>query len=137
MNSFLVMLDKIYNNMDQNKNVDKFILPDPELIKNGNNIHWKNVKDFLKLVKRQPDHFLNYLGSQLSCKVNWISESKSHGLIIYKKIKSPQIIDIMKNYLVNYVICKSCKSSNTYLEKDKTIRTYNFICTNCENKYYI
>jgi translation initiation factor 2 subunit 2 len=137
MESFNEMLDILYENLDQKNNMTKFILPEPILIKNGNNMHWKNIKDFLKLAKRPPDHYLNYLCDQISCNVNWLSESKSHGVIIYQKIKAPQLIENMKNYLKEYVFCKSCKSSETYIEKDKTIRRYNFICTNCENKYYI
>lgn len=138
MDSFETMLDDLYNNLEQNNNITQFILPDPILIKSGSNIHWKNIKDFLRLAKRPPDHFVNYLANQLSCKINWLTESKSNGVIIYlKKLKPIQITEYMKNYLKEYVICKSCKSSETYIEKDVTIRKYNFICTNCENKYYI
>lgn len=137
MDSFEVMLDELYNNLEQKNNVTKFIIPEPVLIKSGNNNLWKNVKDFLKLAKRPPDHYVDYLTDQLSCKANWLTESKSHGLIIYKKIKPDVLTENMKNYLKEYVLCKSCKSSDTYIEKDKTIRKYNFICTNCDAKYYI
>lgn len=137
MDTFEIMLDDLYDNLEQKNNLTKFIIPEPILIKNGNNNHWKNVKDFLKLAKRPPDHYVNYLSDQLSCKINWLTESKSHGLIIYKKIKPLVLTENMNNYLKDYVLCKSCKSSDTYIEKDKIIRKYNFICTNCDAKYYI
>jgi translation initiation factor 2 beta subunit (eIF-2beta)/eIF-5 len=52
-------------------------------------------------------------------------------------LKSDFLIDHMKIYLKEYVICKSCKSINTYVERDKNLRKYNFICINCNNQYFI
>jgi translation initiation factor 2 subunit 2 len=107
-------------------------------IKNGNNVIWKNVKEFLKISKRPPDHFLAFLRKESIYTINWHSESKSTGLTFnQKKIKNDFLIEKMKTYLNDYVICKSCKSINTYIEKDKQIRKYNFICVNCNNEYYI
>ena len=138
MESFENMLDELYDNLDQNNEVVSVVLPEPQLIKNGNNIIWKNVKEFLKIANRPPDHFVNYLTKNCNCQVNWITESKSDGLIFnQKKIKISNIIDFMKTYLKEYVICKSCKSYKTCIIKDQTIRKYNFICSNCKNEYYI
>lgn len=138
MESFEEMLVELYNNLDQNNDIFKISLPEPIIIKNGSNIIWKNVKDFLRITKRPPDHFLNFLRKEGNVVINWISESKSDGLIFsQKKIRSDFLIDQMKLYLKEYVICKSCKSINTYIEKDKQIRKYNFICKNCDNQYFI
>jgi len=137
MESFDKMLDEVYDNLEQKDNISKFILPNPVLLKNGNNMHWKNIKDFLRLAKRPPDHFIKYLSDQISSKINWISESKSNGVIIYQKVRPQILLDVMKNYLKEFVICKSCKSYETYIEKDQVIRKYNFICRNCDNQYFI
>ena len=126
----------IYNvlHLSISNNVKPLIL----FIKNVNNIIWKNVKEFLKISKRPPDHFLGFLRKESIYTINWQSESKSDGLILnQKKIKNDFLIDKMKIYLKDYVICKSCKSINTYIEKDKQLRKYNFICVNCNNEYYI
>lgn len=138
MESFEDMLDELYDNLDQNNQIVSVVLPNPELIKSGSNFIWKNVKEFLKITNRPPDHFMNYLNKNCNCQVNWITESKSDGLIFnQKRITVMNIIDFMKNYLKDFVICKSCKSYNTTIEKDQTIRKYNFICHNCKNEYYI
>ena len=50
MESFEEMLIDLYNNLDQNNDVFKISLPEPIIIKNGNNIIWKNVKDFLAII---------------------------------------------------------------------------------------
>jgi translation initiation factor 2 subunit 2 len=138
MESFEEMLIDLYNNLDQNNDVFKISLPEPIIIKNGNNIIWKNVKDFLRITKRPPDHFLMFLRKEGNVVINWISDSKSDGLTFsQKKLRSDFLVDQMKTYLKEYVICKSCKSINTYIERDKQIRKYNFICKNCNNQYFI
>jgi len=138
MESFEQMLIDLYNNLDQSNDVFKISLPDPIIIKNGNNIIWKNVKDFLRITKRPPDHFLIFLRKEGNVVINWISDSKSDGLTFsQKKLRSDFLVDQMKTYLKEYVICKSCKSINTYIERDKQIRKYNFICKNCDNQYFI
>ena len=136
--TFENMLIDIYTNMNQINEKYNITIPDPIIIKNGNNIIWKNVKEFLKISKRPPDHFLTFLRKESIYTINWQSESKSDGLILnQKKIKNDFLIEKMKTYLKDYVICKSCKSINTYIEKDKQLRKYNFVCVNCNNEYYI
>jgi translation initiation factor 2 subunit 2 len=138
MESFEQMLVELYDNLDQNNEVFKISLPEPNIIKNGSNVIWKNVKDFLRITKRPPDHFLSFLRKEGTVVINWISDSKSDGLIFsQKKLRPDFLIDQMKTYLKEYVICKSCKSINTYIERDKQIRKYNFICKNCDNQYFI
>lgn len=138
MESFENMLDKVYDNLDQNNEILSVVLPEPQLIKNGHNIIWKNVKDYLRITNRPPDHFINYLNKSCNCQANWLTDSKSDGLIFnQKKIKVSDVIEYMKTYLKDYVICKSCKSYQTQIVKDQTIRKYNFICLNCKNEYYI
>jgi translation initiation factor 2 subunit 2 len=138
MDNFENMLNELYNNLNQTNKVISVTLPEPQLIKNGHNIIWKNVKEFLKITNRPPDHFTNYLTKDCNCQINWITDSKSDGLIFnQQKIKNSHIINFMKIYLKEFVICKSCKSYKTMIVKDNAIRKYNFICSNCKNEYYI
>ena len=136
MESFENMLDNVYSNMVQYNESLNITLQEPEIIKSGHNYIWKNVKEYLKITKRPPNHFLSFLTSETTSKVNWITESKSDGIIFnQKKITSVILINLMKKYLKEAVICKSCKSMNTYIEKDKNVRKYNFVCLNCNNEY--
>jgi translation initiation factor 2 beta subunit (eIF-2beta)/eIF-5 len=136
--SICFFLQKRIRTKIASNDVFKISLPDPVIIKNGSNIIWKNVKEFLRITRRPPDHFVNFLRKESNCVINWISESKSDGLTFsQKKLKSDFLIDHMKIYLKEYVICKSCKSINTYIERDKNLRKYNFICINCNNQYFI
>jgi translation initiation factor 2 subunit 2 len=138
MTEFEIMLDEAYNLLENNKTNNLDIkIPEPILIKNGNKILWKNVKEYLKIVKKPPDHFLLFLNNELSNCVSWISDSKSDGLIFQTKIISSSIIKLMKKYLIEYVICKSCHSNDTELIKDKNIRKYKFKCNFCFQEIYL
>ena len=138
MTEFETMLDEVYDLLENNKKKKLDIkIPEPILIKNGKKILWKNVKDYLKIVKRLPNHFLLFLNNELSNCVSWISDSKSDGLIFQTKITSHSIIELMKKYLIEYVICKSCYSNETELYKDKDIRKYKFKCNFCYQEIYL
>ena len=88
MQSFDEMLDNLYSNLEFKNNSIKIVLPTPVLIKSGNKTVWKNVKDYLKLFDRDPEHFINYINNETTNKVFWLTESKSDGCIFQIKIKS-------------------------------------------------
>ena len=74
---------------------------------------------------------------ELKCQITWITESKSDGLNIdYNRLSSIMITDLMKKYVLEYVYCKKCKSTNTIISKDSQIRKYLSICQNCGDQYY-
>jgi translation initiation factor 2 subunit 2 len=135
---FELMLNDIYKIIEESKiQRDKIILPDIILIKNGTKIIWKNIKEYIKIMKRTPEHFYNFLLFETSNKINWISESKSDGLNFQYKIKLDNIKLLVNKYLIQCVICKECKSYNTKLIKDNKIRKYNFLCQDCKTSYVI
>ena len=134
---FNVMLDEIYEKIENNNNHYNVKLPDYILIKNGSKITWKNVKEFLKIMKRQPEHFFNFINFETSNRVLWVSESKSDGLNFLYKVKVDALNVIVNKYLNEYVICKSCKGLNTKLEKDQQIRKYKLQCKCCNTTYYV
>jgi hypothetical protein len=137
MESFDVMLENLYTNLELKKNNYKIILPDPILIKSGHKTIWKNVKEFLKLFNRHPDNFINYINNETTIMAYWVSDSKSDGCIFQTKTKKDYIYELMKKYIKDKLLCKSCQSIDTYIIKDKELRKYNFICNNCKNNYIL
>lgn len=137
MSNFEEMLNEIYNSIEEKKRNVHIELPKPILIKSGHNTLWKNIKQYLRIIRRPPDHFLDFLKYEMSIQVNWITESKSDGCILYNKVKEDILYDLMKKYIKDYVFCKSCKSNETYIIKIKELRKYNFVCTECQNEYII
>jgi translation initiation factor 2 subunit 2 len=134
---FNIMLDDIYEKIENNNKSYNIKLPDYILVKNGSKITWKNVKDFLKVMKRHPDHFFNFMNFETSNRVLWVSDSKSDGLNFLYKVKVDALNIIINKYLNEYVICKSCKMLYTKLEKDQQIRKYKLICRCCNTTYYV
>lgn len=130
--SFEDMLNNTYNFININKQ-NKLILPNMDVIINTNKLYWKNVQEFLKLINRNEDHFLNFLKYELNNKeINWISAlSIEEGLIIHVKFpKLTKIIEVRNKYISQYVICTSCNSHNTILDKFMS-KKYKFQCLSC------
>ena len=135
MQSFESMLDDVYSQLGE-KQKTKLKIPQPVLNITTTNTYWKNVKELLKIIKRHPDQFMDYLKAELG-DVNWMSSSKSDGIVIIGKIKKNKIMRLIQEYMNKYVVCKSCKSNCSKLKFDNTIKKYKFICRDCLCEYNI
>lgn len=135
---FDTMVDETYNQLSQSSNYKPLNLPTPILEIDTTRLHWKNVKDFLKTVNRNPIHFMEFMKKEFTGRdVDWVSNSKSDGLFIHgKRLKQQQINDISNKYIEMYVNCSSCKKSNTTMFKESHKR-YEFECNSCGMKKYL
>ena len=136
-NTFDIMLDSLYLNLNTKKSKFEILLPEPLLVKSGHKTIWKNTKDFLKLINRDPDNFILFINTNAMSGTYWLTDSVSNGCIFQNKTTKEHIYEIMKKYIMNQVLCKSCQSLDTIIEKNKDIRKYNFFCNNCKNEYYV
>ena len=141
MDYFDIMLDDVYEKLESYTNnikmQSKITLPKPELIKHGHHFIWKNMKDFLRIVNKPPEHVVKFFSEELKCQITWITESKSDGINIdYNKLSSTTINELMKKYVLEYVYCKKCTSTNSIISKDSQLRKYLFVCQNCGDQYY-
>ena len=129
--SFNKMVDEVYSIININK-IKKINLPNFDVKIETNRIHWKNIKDFLDKINRTIEHFLNYLKYELNNKeINMVSSMLEDGIIIHQKYpKLKSLIDVRNKYIELYVLCSSCKSYNTTLNK-YILKKYNFNCSNC------
>jgi translation initiation factor 2 subunit 2 len=132
---FEYMLDEAYTLLDNNNRNIRLNLPDPIIESTPTRFHWKNVKDFLKILHRHPEHFMDFMKKSMpNREINWFSESKSEGIVILGKYqKKNEIIDVITKYTTKYVICSSCKNPNTKLDKTDT-KLLEFECFNCGMK---
>ena len=130
--SFNKMVDEVYLLIDYNKK-KKIILPIIDVKIETNRLYWKNVKCLLTSINRCPDHFLLFLKYELNNKdINWISAlSIENGLIIHQKYpKLKNLKEVINKYIDNFVICSSCNSYNTLLNKFMC-KKYSFSCMDC------
>ena len=135
--SFEERLEEVYQQLYQEDNIEKLVLPDPDIEVTTTNTMWKNVKSFLKLINRPPKHFIEFLSYQLNTEVTQKSSSLSHGLILIGKQQKKKIVPLIEKYMNEYVICKYCNSYKSKLKKDDSIRKYIFNCYSCKSSYSI
>jgi translation initiation factor 2 beta subunit (eIF-2beta)/eIF-5 len=136
MESFDDMLDNLYSNLEFKNSSLKIVLTEPILIKSGQKTIWKNVKEYLKLFDRDPEHFIDFINTDTATKVFWLTDSKSDGCLFQNKTKKDYVFEIMKKYIKTKVLCKNCQSIDTKLIKNKELRKYQLCCVNCKSEYF-
>ncbi len=135
---FVTLVNNAYLILDQQSRGENLILPEVIVEIGTTRLHWKNVKDFLKVIKRHPDHFMEWFKSELpGQEINWFSGSKSDGLIIHgKRQKKSDIIEMIFKYVNTYVICPSCKRADTKMTKIGH-KQNEFECLDCGMKKFL
>jgi translation initiation factor 2 beta subunit (eIF-2beta)/eIF-5 len=135
---FNAMADEAYQFLENDLRHETLVLPTIITESGTTRIHWKNVIEYLQVIKRHPDHFMDFLKHEFNHKeINWYSGSKSEGLIIHgKNQKRSNIMDIALKYINIYVICSSCKKTDSTLTK-QTSKNYEFECLHCGMKKYV
>jgi translation initiation factor 2 subunit 2 len=134
---FNTMLNEVYTQIDEKLGqATKLVIPTPIIEKSTTNTYWKNVKKILITINRPPEHFIEYLNKQLNTG-EWLSQSKSDGIVLIGKYNITQLTEVVRNYVNDYVICNICKSTNTELERNKDLRLYMVSCKKCNSKYSV
>lgn len=128
--SFEQRLDEVYEKLGTKKS-KKIIIPKPELEKGPTKIHWKNVKQLLRKIKRPPDHFITFLNNEIGDKASWKTASKSDGILLMGRFRQEDINRYIKKYLDKYVSCPICHGINTSIKKDINLRKYKLRCKEC------
>ena len=128
---FNILMDEAYESLDK-KNDTKLVLPKIECETSVTRLHWKNAVDYLSLLKRNPDHFINFLKAEYQDKeISWYSGDLSEGIIIHGKFLKQQLVnDFILKYINQFVTCSACKSNETELSKLSS-KLYSFKCLDC------
>ena len=128
---FDILMNEAYECLEK-KNDAKLVLPKINCDISVTRLHWKNIIDYLKLIKRNPDHFISFLKSEYQDKeISWYSGDIADGLIIHGKfLKQQMVIDIILKYINHFVTCSACKSNETELSKLSS-KLYSFECLTC------
>ena len=128
---FNTLMNEAYEQLDK-KNDSKLILPKIICETSVTRLYWKNVVDYLSLIKRNPEHFINFLKSEYQDKeISWYSGNISDGIIIHGKfIKQQLVSDFIVKYISVFVTCSACKSNYSELTKLSS-KLYCFECLDC------
>lgn len=90
-----------------------------------------NFGAICKSIHRQQDHLLAYMSAELGTTGN-IQEGGR--LVIKGRFGAEGIANVLKRYMLEYVICTSCRSSDTVLMRDANTRLYFVSCESCGAK---
>lgn len=87
-----------------------------------------NFGSICKSIHRQQDHFLAYLCAELGTTGNIQDGGR---LVIKGRFGSEGIANVLKRYMIEYVMCMSCRSPDTVLMRDANTRLYFVSCESC------
>ena len=129
---FKTMADEAYQQLT-NTSGKILILPDLICDITPTRLHWKNIKDFLKVINRSPAHLINWLKSEMADKqIDLITNHVSDGIIIQGKYqKKNNLSTIALKYISIFVTCSSCNSVDTTMNKHQKLSYYEFECSHC------
>ena len=132
--TFDQMMEEAYMFLSENsKQRHKLIIPDIKTNIESTRLHFININDILKIIRRTPEHFSSWMSDEIPDKtINWLSADKDEGLIIHGKFrKDTEIAKLVLKYVNMFVVCNSCKSTNTDMTKTQ------FICNDCGMSIFI
>ena len=127
------MLNEAYKILEYNEPIIYNLnLPQLDIEITSNRIYWKNLDTYLKILNRDFDHFMIFIKNEFCDRsINWYSNNKIDGIIIHGKyLKQNNIIDLVKKYINTTVICSSCFSPNTTVNRS-IAKKYIFNCIQC------
>lgn len=87
-----------------------------------------NFGAICKSIHRQQDHLLAYMGAELGTSGNIQDGGR---LVIKGRFTADGIANVLKRYMMDYVICQSCRSQDTVLMRDANTRLYFVSCESC------
>jgi len=87
-----------------------------------------NFEETCKKINRKSDHLLSYLTGELGTSA---SIQDSGGLVLKGRYLSKGIENVLRNYMREYVLCKTCKSARTELQKDSFSKLLFIYCFRC------
>jgi len=111
----------------------KLILKPPQVARIGTKrTSFTNFGEICKSLKRQEKHLHQYLLAELG--TNGSIDINS-ALIIKGRFQQKQIESVLRSYIKEYVICKTCRSADTNLQKEERLTV--LFCNNCRSRYFV
>ena len=122
--SYEEMLTRLYKTMHDSlgssiKESSKIKIPPVECYQVGvRKTLWVNFKSFCDAVNRKPEHVFTFLEIELGIKTSVDMDKR---LVIKAKFYPKEIIVVVRRYLHEYVICKTCGCRETTLKREQKI----------------
>ena len=138
MISFEEMLDEAYNKLNLEKGA-KLVIPKIDItVQTNNKTVWNNAKDIIKTLKRDgvSEHLISFFRKEINKPINWKTNNKDDGIMIENRTNFKILNNLLRKYIEESVVCKSCRSIDTRLKKNSKTRLWEFTCKSCGQKEY-
>jgi translation initiation factor 2 subunit 2 len=125
-----ILLNRFYQVLGENGIKGKIVMPRPVSSIKNKKTFLENYMDIKgKIEKEHVSSFIDFLKSELSVDASVNGENQ---LCISGIFRNPSFEKLIKDYCVQFVQCKSCKSGNTLTIKEKKIVFLQ--CQSCKSK---
>lgn len=116
------LVGRIYNLLSETnpelgaKEDHRIKIPPPVVGKDGTRkTVWTNFADICKKMRRKPDHLMQYALAEMGTTGNLDGENQ---FVIKGRFQPKQIQSVLRHYVAEYVVCKTCRSPDTNLKKE-------------------
>lgn len=105
----------------------RFVMKPPQVVKDGaKKVVFINFPEICKTMRRSSDHVFSYMLAELGTTG---SIDGSGRMVIRGRFMPKAVEHVIRKYVTEYVLCASCKSNDTDLQKEN--RLYFIQCNNC------
>jgi translation initiation factor 2 subunit 2 len=93
---------------------DRFQVPEPDVMIEGKTTVIRNFGAIAESLRREPEHLYGYLLRELGTAGNLDGQR-----VVFKgKVATAQVVDRIKSYVDEYVLCSECDKPDTKIVKD-------------------
>jgi translation initiation factor 2 subunit 2 len=121
------LLEKLYRKVPPKSGVGEFQVPEPQVIRIGEQTVVRNFRDIALKLKRDPRLVARYLQKELATAAHYDDESGQ--LVLNVKVSRRVVKRFLEIFLRQYVKCPTCGSVDTRLER--VGRAYVLKCEAC------
>ncbi|KAJ2162988.1 translation initiation factor eIF-2 beta subunit [Coemansia sp. RSA 552] len=115
------------NNLEATGEKRKYTIVPPMVAPEGSKrTLFANIEDISRRMHRPPEHLIRYIYAELGTTGSVDNEQR---LLIKGRFRQKQIENVLRHYIAEYVACKTCRSGETSMTKEKG---FHFIkCESC------
>ncbi|OUM52896.1 hypothetical protein BVG19_g2129 [[Candida] boidinii] len=107
----------------------KLKVPPPVCQREGNKkTMFANIQEIATVLQRNPEHIIQFLFAELGTSGSIDGQKR---LIMRGRFQPKHIENVLRRYIGEYVICKTCKSMNTELKRESANRLHFLVCKAC------
>lgn len=133
-NQTMELIDRAYSKL---KTQQKKMFAKPEIITYNRKTYIINFIDYCASIDRDPEKVKNFLEKDMSASASIMNDNslnnEKSGLKFSTNFKNQLVMASITNYMKEYVLCQSCKSGNTEINRINKI-TY-IDCNDCKANY--